>query len=229
MSAEQTIPTPADAADAALAQRLRAFDSATVYEANGRTGACEPGLATRLPGARLVGRARTVLCAPGDNLALHHAVAAARPGDVLVAHALDARVGVWGEVLTIGALERGVAGLVIDGAVRDIDAIRPLGFPIFSRALAIAGATKETPGALGQPIPCGGQLVRDGDWIVADDSGVAVIAPGRVEEALAAAEARAAGEARVIDGLRAGGTTVELLGLAPAASNHDTPTETTTA
>lgn len=210
-----------------IANRLRAFDSATIYEANGRTGATEPGLRTRLPGSRLVGRARTVLCAPGDNLALHHAVAAARPGDVLVAHALDARTGVWGEVLTVGALARGVAGLVIDGAVRDIDAIRDLGFPVFSRDLAITGATKDVPGALDLPIPCCGQLVRSGDWIVADDSGVAVIAPDRVEAALDAAQARIDGEERVIGGLRAGGTTVELLGLPPAAPTTPTPTETT--
>jgi len=225
MTVQQSIPTPADAAEAALAQRLRRFDSATVYEANGRNGAAEPGLRSRLPGSRVVGRARTVLCAPGDNLALHHAVAAARPGEVLVAHALDARTGVWGEVLSVGALERGIAGLVIDGAVRDVDAIRALGFPIFSRDLAIAGATKDVPGALDLPIPCAGQLVRPGDWIVADDSGVAVVAPDRVEAALAAAEQRAAGEARVVDGLRAGGTTVELLGLAPAPI----PTQETTA
>lgn len=205
------------------AERLRAFDSATIYEANGRAGAMEPGIVPQLPGVRIAGPARTVLCSPRDNLALHHAVAAARPGDVLVANALDARIGMWGEVLTIAAQERGVAALVIDGAVRDIDAIRELGFPIFSRALAISGATKDVPGELDQPIACGGQLIRRGDWIVADDSGVAVIPDARVEAALAAAEARIAGEERVIDGLRAGGTTVELLGLAP----HGTTIPTT--
>lgn len=214
-----TSPAP----DPALAARLRGFDSATIYEANGRVGAMEPGIVPQLPGVRVAGRARTVLCSPRDNLALHHAVAAAQPGDVLVANALDARIGMWGEVLTIAAQERGVAALVIDGAVRDIDAIRALGFPIFSRALAIAGATKDVPGELDQPIACGGQLVRRGDWIVADDSGVAVIPDARVEPALAAAEARIAGETRVIDGLRGGLTTVELLGLAP-----DTTTNTTT-
>lgn len=203
------------AREESLTERLRVFDSATIYEANGRAGAMEPGIVPQLPGVRVAGRARTVLCSPRDNLALHHAVAAARPGDVLVANALDARIGMWGEVLTIAAQERGVAALVIDGAVRDIDAIRELGFPIFSRALAISGATKDVPGELDQPIACGGQLVRRGDWVVADDSGVAVIPDARVEAALADAEARIAGEERVIDGLRGGGTTVELLGLAP--------------
>ncbi|ADB53415.1 RraA family protein [Conexibacter woesei] len=210
------------ARDAAFAARLRAFDSATVYEANGRVGAMEPGIVPQLAGQRVAGRARTVLCSPRDNLALHHAVAAAEPGDVLVANALDARIGMWGEVLTIAAQARGVAGLVIDGAVRDIDAIRALGFPIFSRALAIAGATKDVPGELDQPIACGGQLVRRGDWVLADDSGVAVLPDDRVEAALAAAEARIDGETRVIEGLRGGQTTVELLGLAPLPTTNTT-------
>lgn len=213
--------------NARVAERLRAYDTATIYEANGRRGAFEPGIVTQLAGSRVAGPARTAVCAPGDNLALHQAVATAEAGEILVAHSLDGRTGVWGEVLTIAAIERGVAALVIDGAVRDIDAIRALGFPIFARGTALTAANKVTPGALGLPIPCGGQLVRPGDWVVADDSGVAVIADAQVEAALAAAAERSEFEERITAGLRSGSTTVELLGL--DAPSHNPNTEDPTA
>lgn len=97
--------------------------------------------------------ALTVECCPGDNLMLHKAVTVARPGDVLVATVGSfVRAGAWGEVLTVAAQARGIGGLVIDGAARDVEAIAQLGFPVFSRALAIGSCTKSGIGTVNHPI-----------------------------------------------------------------------------
>jgi 4-hydroxy-4-methyl-2-oxoglutarate aldolase len=199
-----------------LAQRLVAFDTATLYEAAGQRGALAPGITALSSERRVAGPALTALTAPGDNLALHAAVATAQPGEVLVAQCHDAPTGGWGEVLTIAAIARGIAALVVDGAVRDIDAIRELGFPVFARRTAISAAAKTEPGHLQIPIACGGQIVRPGDWIVADVSGIVVIDPSTVEDTLASAAERVAKEQAMMERLRAGATTVELLGLGAA-------------
>jgi 4-hydroxy-4-methyl-2-oxoglutarate aldolase len=199
-----------------LAARLVAYDTATLYEAGGQRGAMAPGIVALTGERRVAGPALTVLAARGDNLAMHAAVAAAAPGEVLVAQCHDAQTGGWGEVLSVAAMARGIAALIIDGAVRDIDAIRELGFPVFARGTSIATTVKVDPGHLRVPIACGGQIVRPGDYVVADVSGIVVIAADAVERTLEAAEARVGKEGVMMDQLRAGATTVELLGLGPA-------------
>ena len=204
---------PAVAPD--LSARLRAFDTATLYEAGGQRGAMAPGIHSLVAGRRVAGPALTVACPPGDNLMLHAAVAQARPGEVLVAQCHDESIGVWGEVLSVAARSRGIVALVIDGSVRDIDAIRALPFPVFARGTALHAARKAERGLLRAPISCGGLLVWPGDWVVADDSGIVVLAPASVEATLHAAQARQEKEATMMDSLRAGETTVHLLGLQP--------------
>src|ERR1039458_8434874 len=123
------------------------FDPATLYEAAGLRGMVDPSIRPAWRGARICGVAATVECPPGDNLMLHHAVAAAKPGEVIVARTGGYLLtGAWGEILTVAAQVRGVTGLAIDGAVQDIEAIAEHGFPIFSRGLAIGAATKQRPG-----------------------------------------------------------------------------------
>lgn len=95
---------------------------------------------------------------------LHAAVADARPGEILVVQCHDASFGVWGEVLMTSAMAQGIAGLIIDGSVRDVDALRAARFPVFSRGLALKGAVKARRGLLRQPISCGGLLVWPGIW-----------------------------------------------------------------
>jgi 4-hydroxy-4-methyl-2-oxoglutarate aldolase len=166
------------------------------------------------PGARACGPAVTLRAAPGDNLALHVAVAEAPPGSFLVADATaDPEWGYWGEVLTSAAMARGVVGLVIDGGARDIDAIERLGFGLFSERICHRGATKVGPGGVGGPVTVGGAVVRPGDLVVGDRDGVTVVALEAVEGVLERARAKAAGEPGIISQLRAGSTTVELLGL----------------
>jgi 4-hydroxy-4-methyl-2-oxoglutarate aldolase len=198
------------------ASALAAFDTATLHEAAGQTGAMTRELVSLVPGRRVAGPALTAACPRGDNLMLHAAVAQAGPGEIIVAQCHDASYGVWGEVLAEAALARGVAALVVDGSVRDIDGIRALGFPVFARGTALQGATKNQLGTLQEPVSCGGVLVRPGDYVVADDSGIVSIAAGLVEAVLASAAERRDKEARLIEELRRGRTTIELLQLGPA-------------
>jgi 4-hydroxy-4-methyl-2-oxoglutarate aldolase len=112
-------------------------------------------------------------------------------------------------------MARGVKALVVDGAVRDIDSIRDLGFPVFARGTALRAARKAERGCLRLPTSCGGLLVWPGDYLVADDSGIVVLDAGGVETVLAAAQARRDKEATLMDDLRRGRTTMDLLHLTP--------------
>jgi 4-hydroxy-4-methyl-2-oxoglutarate aldolase len=198
-------------------ERFLEFDPATLYEAAGRRGMVDPAIRPAWPGAKVCGVALTVEAAPGDNLMLHQAVAAATPGAVLVVNAGGfVRAGAWGEILTVAAQARGIAGLVIDGAVRDIEAITRLGFPVFSRGLAIGACSKERFGTLGQPLIFGGVAVRAGDVVFGDGDGLVVIESERADEVYAAACRRRDFEAGLIQELRAGKTTLELLRLPTA-------------
>jgi 4-hydroxy-4-methyl-2-oxoglutarate aldolase len=168
-------------------------------------------------GAEVVGPAVPVRCTPGDNLAIHVGVTVAPAGSVLVVDVGEEReLGFWGEVLTTAAQARGIAGLVIDGCVRDVDALAAHGFPVFSSGVALTGATKEMPGSVNRPIVAGDVEVEVGDWIVGDVDGVVVVPGVDVDAVLAAAEARTAKEAGLFDALETGKTTIELLGLDPS-------------
>jgi 4-hydroxy-4-methyl-2-oxoglutarate aldolase len=165
-------------------------------------------------GARVAGAAYPVQCSPGDNLAIHVAVTRAPAGSVLVADMGGARdFGYWGEVLTTGAEARGIAGLVIDACVRDCDALAAHGFPVFSTGLALTGASKVLPGAIGRAVTVGDVAVEPGDWVVGDVDGVVVLPGGDVDAVVAAGKARAAKEAALFRVLRDGGSTVEEFGL----------------
>jgi 4-hydroxy-4-methyl-2-oxoglutarate aldolase len=199
-----------------LIERLNRFDPATLFEAAGQKGMVDPSIRAAWPGARLCGAAMTVECPPADNLMLHHAVAAAPPGVVIVGKIGGyLAAGAWGEILTVAAQCRGVAGLAVDGAVRDIEAIRRRRFPIFSRGLAIGACTKERFGTLDHPILFGGVMVRPGDLIFGDGDGLMVIEQERLDAVIAAAAARLRKEESIIEQLQAGRSTLELLNLPP--------------
>jgi len=121
--------------------------------------------------------------------------------------------GAWGEVLTVAAQARGIAGLVIDGAVRDIEAIAARSFPIFARGLAIGACRKEQFGELNEPVDLGGVTVRPGDVIAGTADGLVVLAEASVEAVLQAAIARRDREKEIFRQLAAGETTVKILGL----------------
>jgi 4-hydroxy-4-methyl-2-oxoglutarate aldolase len=186
--------------------------AATVGESGGRP--MSPRVRAAWPGARVSAPAFPVTCAAGDNLAIHVAVAEAPAGSALVVSVgIEAERGYWGEVLTTGAEARGIAGLVIDGGVRDLSALEAHGFPVFSTMIALRGATKEHPGRVGGSSIVGDIQVEQDDWIVADADGVAVVPHTKIADVLAAGQAREAKEAKYFEELRAGRTTVELLAL----------------
>jgi 4-hydroxy-4-methyl-2-oxoglutarate aldolase len=153
---------------------------------------------------------------PGDNLALHHAVALASAGDVLVVDCGGyADSGVWGEVLTVAAQHRGIAGLVVDGSVRDVDRIEALGFPVFSRGVSLGGTSKDDAGALGGTLSFGSLEVTSGDIVVGDGDGVVAIAPGEFDTVVDAAIDREEREQVMMRALGEGKLTIELMDLRP--------------
>jgi 4-hydroxy-4-methyl-2-oxoglutarate aldolase len=200
---------------AELREELLRLGAATVYEASGAEGGVDPGIRPLWAGARVCGPALPVECHPGDNLAIHRALEVAEPGMVAVVSAGGHLAGYWGEVLAVAAQARGVAGLVIDGGARDTDALERLGFPAFGRGRSILRTVKHEPGRVGEPVVVGGVLVRAGDVVVADADGVAVVRAERLDEVLVASRARVAKEDHVVDRLRAGELTLDLLGLRP--------------
>jgi 4-hydroxy-4-methyl-2-oxoglutarate aldolase len=194
--------------------------AATVGESGGRP--MSPRVRAAWPGARISAPALPVTCAAGDNLAIHVAVAEAPAGYVLVVSVgIEAERGYWGEVLTTGAEARGIAGLVIDGGVRDVSALERHRFPVFSTTIALRGATKEHPGRVGGSSIVGDIQVEQDDWIVADADGVAVVPHTKLADVLAAGQAREAKEAKFFEELRAGRTTIELLALDTAPITRD--------
>jgi 4-hydroxy-4-methyl-2-oxoglutarate aldolase len=193
-------------------EQVMALGAATLGESGGQP------MASRIrpvwAGSRLASPAVAVRCTPGDNLAVHVAVARAPAGSALAVEVgTERELGYWGEVLTTAAQSRGIAGLVIDGCVRDVAALEAHGFPVFGTGVALRGATKELPGAVGGSVEVGDVTVRTGDWLVGDADGVTVVAPARLDDVLAAGTARAKRERALFDALREGKTTVELLGL----------------
>ncbi len=165
-------------------------------------------------GAVLAAPAFPVSCTPGDNLAVHVAVARAPEGSALVVDVGDvAGRGYWGEVLTTGAQSRGLAGLVIDGGVRDVAALQRLAFPVFSATVSLPGATKVSRGTAGLPATVAGVPVAVGDWVVGDVDGVVVVPAEGISEVIAAGRKRETAEVGYFEALRQGSTTVELLHL----------------
>jgi 4-hydroxy-4-methyl-2-oxoglutarate aldolase len=195
------VPRPEAADVAALAR----YGTATVHEAQGRSGCLGPQLRPIQRGARIAGAAVTALCWPGDNLMIHAAVEQCGEGDVLVVTTTSGSTdGMFGELLAISLRRRGVRGLVIDAGVRDTAELRRLGFPVWSRAVCAQGTVKATAGAVNVDVVVGARTVRPGDVVVADDDGVVVV-PRRAAGSVArASQARVAKEDATRAALAAG-------------------------
>ena len=193
---------------------LAGLGTATVCEAAGGEGIVDVDLKQVIPGSRVVGPARTVLCGQGDNLAVHEALVSVRPGEVLVITMPEpAPFGAVGELIVLQAQARGAAGMLVDVAVRDIAELKEIGLPIWARFVRVRGTKKADPGRLDVPVVVGGATIRPGDVVVMDDDGVVVVAAERVEEVMEAARARDEKESRLRPRLRAGELTYDLLGL----------------
>ena len=142
----------------------------------GRAAAMDARIKSLARGMKIVGPALTVRVPPTDNLMIHKALTMIKPGDVLVIEGGGNHSwALLGFLMVSTAQELGVAGIVVDGCVRDAQEIRKSGFPVFSAGLSPNGPFKEGPGEINYPISCGGQVVRPGDIIIADDDGVVVL------------------------------------------------------
>ena len=178
-------------------------------------------------GSGVAGQAVTVTCTPGDNLALHLALLTVGRGDLLVVdYGGSVETGPFGEILALAAqgrgsnsvalspaVGRGARGLVIDGAVRDSAEIAAMQFPVYCRGLAIPGTTKTDRGRIGEGCRVGGTEVRQGDVVVADQDAIVVFDPRHTSGILARGTERLEAEARIMDRIRKGETTCDILGL----------------
>lgn len=176
-------------------EELARLGVATVHEAQGKTGLVDIPLFQVVPGSRVAGPARTALCANGDNLMVHAAVALAEPGDVLVLTMADpVPVAMVGDLLATQALDQGVGAILVDGAVRDLDELRELGLPLWARYVRAQGAAKDQVGELDKPVVVGGARIERGDVVVLDADGAVVVEAGSVDEVVIAAREREARE-----------------------------------
>ncbi|MBE1585290.1 methyltransferase [Nonomuraea angiospora] len=170
--------------------RLAALPTANIGDAMDRLGVLDSRIRPIWPGARVAGRAFTIWTRSGDNALIHQALDVVEPGDVIVVNGGgDESRALIGELIGQRAKNKGVAGFVIDGAVRDADGLGEMGMPVFARAVTPAGPYKNGPGHLGRTVAVGGVAVAPGDLILGDADGVVVVPLAEAERVARAAEA----------------------------------------
>ncbi len=193
-----------------LIEKFRKHASATIHEASGRKGYIDYRIKPIAKGMKICGPAFTVQCAAGDNMMLHKALERAQPGDVIVATVGGAEdYGYFGDLMATSALARKVAGLAIEGCIRDSEEIIEAGFPIFSTGLCIRGSGKGTLGLVNYPTIFGGYSVNPGDLIVGDDDGMVCVRLADCEEVLKKTDDRVAKETDKAKVLAGGVSSVE--------------------
>jgi 4-hydroxy-4-methyl-2-oxoglutarate aldolase len=203
-------------ADLALVDKLAEYGTATVHEAIGRRGYLGPAIRPIQMDRRVAGTALTVVCWPGDNLMLHAAVEQAKPGDIIVvASASPSTDGFFGELIATSLQAHGVRGIVMGAGLRDTAELRAMDFPAWTASVSAQGTVKETPGAVNVPVVIGGQTVRPGDAVVADDDGVCVVPRVDVAQAVTASQARIAKEEANRKELAEGRLGLDMYGLRP--------------
>lgn len=200
-----------------IVDELARLGVATVHEAMGKLNLADPAVQLRCPGMRCAGPAITVSMRAADNLLIHKATTLARPGDVLVVDACGyTKGGLWGEMLSHVAKAVGLRGVFLDGAVRDLEQIRQVGVPVWSRAVHAGGTDKNAVGTVNVPIVFAGTQVNPGDIVVGDADGVVVVPAARAKEVMELSQARERKEKGMKSAIASGKTLYELMGLAPA-------------
>ncbi len=185
--------------DPAVVAEAAQYPSSILADVAGRRGALSGRIAPLAPSMRFAGPAITVEVRPGDNLMIHAAMAIAQPGDVIVVDGKgDLSSALMGEIMSQQCVALGVVAVVIDGAVRDSEAIRELGFPMFAAGLNPNGPTKSVSGRLNHPISIGGVSVSPGDLVVGDADGVTVIERSKAAAMLPLAADKVAAETKRI-------------------------------
>ena len=195
--------------------RLARLDTAGISDVQKGFGILEPNIRSVVPGVKLTGPAFTVKCYPGSIITVHKALVEAQPGDVLVVDGEgDGRAGALiGELMALEARDRGIRGVVIDGAVRDSTGLRALGFPSFARFVTPRVGVNRRLGQTQVAVTVGGVIVHPGDYILADDDGVAVIPQADLAAVIEATEALERKEVGIAEAIGRHERVADILGL----------------
>ena len=186
-------------------ERASSFAASILADVAGRRGTMDGHIAPLAPTMRMAGPAFTIEVRPGDNLMIHAAMTLARPGDILVIDGkADRTCALMGSIMINACRKLGIAGVVIDGAVRDTQELRELGFPVYAVGANPNGPTKFVPGRINWPVACGGVAVQPGDLIVGDADGVVVVEREKAASLLDAAAKKVAEERTRLDDIAAG-------------------------
>ncbi|MBB5390909.1 MULTISPECIES: RraA family protein [unclassified Herbaspirillum] len=192
-------------AAAADVEKFAAIPVANISDSMSRLTAAGARLRPLHRGSKLAGAAITVRSRPGDNLMVHKALDLAEPGDIVVVDAGgDMSNAIIGELMVAHAIQRKLGGIVIDGAVRDLDAIRAGSFPVFAAGVTHRGPYKDGPGEINVPIAIDGMVVRPGDLMVGDSDGLLCVPLEDLAEVYAAAKAKNDAEAAQMAAIAAG-------------------------
>jgi len=193
------------AAPAAIVERFRALPVANVSDSMGRLTAAGARLRPMHKGGGLAGPALTVKAAPGDNLMLHKAIQLAQPGDVVVMDAGgDLTNALMGELMLLQFVAKGVAGIVINGAIRDAAFLRDHPMPVFAAGITHRGPYKNGPGEINVPVAIDGMVVEPGDLVIGDEDGLLCVPFDDLDAVLAAADAKFAAEQKQMANIQAG-------------------------
>jgi 4-hydroxy-4-methyl-2-oxoglutarate aldolase len=177
-------------------------------------GLLRPELRPLLVERRIFGPAVTAYCAPGDSVMSHCALYFSKPGDVLVISNGGVPEGaIWGGTMAVEAKRVGVAGVMVDGPVRDVETFRALPLPVWASAVSASRAEKRGRGYVNQPVSCGGCVVNPGDIVVADDDGILAFAPRYLESIVAATRQRKTKDAALLEKMKAGERIYDIIGI----------------
>ena len=190
-----------------IVKKAAEYQPAILADVAGRRGALHGRIKALRPRMKLAGPAFTVEVRPGDNLMIHAALALAKPGDVLVVDGKgDQTSALMGTIMMTAARKLGLAGVVLDGAVRDSLEIDEMDYPVFSVGTNPNGPTKEVGGRIGHPVSVGGVTVNPGDFIIGDGDGLVVVERNKIEALLPLAAAKVAAEAKRMAQIAEGNT-----------------------
>ncbi|GGB48261.1 4-carboxy-4-hydroxy-2-oxoadipate aldolase/oxaloacetate decarboxylase [Lentibacillus populi] len=205
-----------------IIDEFKKLDVSTVYEAQGKQGLMNKELSPILNNTQIVGPAVTATCYAGDNLMIHAAIEVCKPGDILVITTIGENIaGMIGELIVRALIERGVQGVIIDSAIRDVARIKELGFPVWTKAVHSAGTGKTRGGWVNASTVCADTSVNPGDLVMADDDGVVVVKQKDLDFALESSIRRLQKEERTKEKITRGELSLDFYNLRPTLEKEN--------